>query len=176
MNYKCRHFQSRRLSHCQVLKYPRLVPQCARVQVCHDQRHLVTRLTTDHSPGDTGGQLRGRVTWRLGHETRALTVALNVFCQLSPASELIATLMTLIWRHACVSNLVLVQVALIGELFVAELAGEAEHLGVDRLFVLLEVFGISRHVSADVTSSFRRTLIQRNGLIIKIDTMNIQFM
>ena len=135
----------------------------------------MTRLTTDHSSGDTGGELRGGVTRRLGHEARALTVALNVFCQLCPASELIATLMTLVWRDACVSHLVLVQVTLVGELFVAELAGEAEHLGVDRLFVLLEVFGIGRHVPADVTSSVRRALIHRNRLIIKIYTMNIQF-
>ena len=173
MNNECRHFQSRCLGHCQVFEYPRLVPECARVQVSHDQRHRVCGLTTDHSPGDTGGQLGGRVLVTRGHQT--LTVTTDVLGQLCPPSELVTTLMTLIRSDSRVSHLVLVQVSLVGELFAAELAREAEHLGVYRLFVLLDVLGIGRHVPADVTDSVRSLLYNRNRLIVHIDPMNVQF-
>ena len=152
MNDECRHLKRRGL-HRQVLEHPGLGP---------------------HSARDTDREMGGYIGGRLGQVASILAVTLNMFGQLGPASELVATLMTLIWRDTRVSHLVLVQIPLVGELLVAELAGEAEHFGMDRLFVLLDIFGIGRHVAADVTDSVSRVLIGY-CLIIQVDPVNIPF-
>ena len=76
----------------------------------------------------------------------------QVLFKLTFSSALLSTEVTLKLCDSCVDRLVLVEVALVGELLAAVLTGKREHSLVDKLLVFFDVFSVLGDLTADITS------------------------